>query len=175
MKLLVLAMLVALAAPAFAAEPATDKAWDRLSQIPKTQKVKVRLQDGKALTGFIQEVASDGLTFIQKKQLTMIRRENIAEVAKKSRLSGMMWGAIVGAGLGAGIGAAAASHIVDKNHPSAADRSEAALAVGVVIGGIGAGIGAATGMERTLYRAPQRTSRNAPIGRNDPVRSSPMP
>ena len=153
MSLSAIVLVLALAVPALAADAAAGKGWDRLGQIPKTQKVNVHLRDGKTVSGFIYETASDGLMFVQNKQVIKLRREDITQVTKKSRLRAAMWGAIAGAGIGAPIGAAKAGTIVDKNNPSAGDRLGCGLVVGGLFGGIGAAIGAAGGAERTLYRA----------------------
>jgi hypothetical protein len=152
MRIICLALCLAAALPALAA----DSAWDRLGQVSKTQKVKVYLADGKPVSGYIQEVRPEGLTFVQGGQVVQIPRENIASVTRQSRRRAAMWGAIIGGGIGGAILAAKAGTIVDKNKPTGADRA-ASFAIGAgLFGGAGAAIGLAGGMDHTIYRATAR-------------------
>jgi hypothetical protein len=134
--------------------PGRVAGWDRMGQIPKTQKIKLHLRDGKSLTGTIQECGPEGLTLVQrKKKVVHVRREDIAEVTKNSRLKGAMWGGITGFGIGGAVGAGRAGYLVDKNNPTPKDRLIMGSGFGALFGGIGAAIGAATGMDQTIYRA----------------------
>ena len=147
------AFLLALSIPAAAADGAA-KGWDRIGQIPKTQSVTIHLQDGKTLKGKIQETGSDGLTLIQGRSVRQVKRTEIAEVTKKSRLKGALWGSITGTAITAPILAAKAGYIVDKNNPTIKDRLGMAGVAGLFFGGIGAGVGAAAGTSSVIYRAP---------------------
>jgi hypothetical protein len=150
MQIIRFALCVALALPALAA----DLGWDRLSQVPKTQKVKVYFANGKPVSGFIQEVSPDGLTFIEKGRVVQLSRADITSVARQSRRRAAMWGAIVAGGIGGAIMSAKAGTIVDKNNPTPKDRLGMFAVGGMFFGGIGAAVGAASGMDHTLYRAP---------------------
>jgi hypothetical protein len=147
------ALLLALSIPAAAADSAA-KDWDRIGQIPKTQSVTIHLQDGKNLKGKIQEAGTDGLTLIQGSAVRQVKRTEIAEVTRKSRLKGALWGAIAGTAITAPIMAAKAGYIVDKNNPTIKDRLGVAGVAGLFFGGIGAGVGAAAGTSSVIYRAP---------------------
>ena len=147
------ALLLALSIPAAAADSAAN-GWDRIGQIPKTQSVTIRLQDGKNLKGKIQEAGAGGLTLIQGSAVRRVKRTEIAEVTRKSRLKGALWGAIAGTAITAPIMAAKAGYIVDKNNPTIKDRLGMAGVAGLFFGGIGAGVGAAAGTSSVIYRAP---------------------
>lgn len=149
MKLVHLTLFLALAIPGLAADAAAGD-WDRVGQIPKTQKVKIHLRSGAVLDGVIQEVAPDGLTFIQNAQVTQLKRADIASVTKKSRAKGALLGAAVGFGIGAPIGSAV--KIVDRT-PTSGDRAAGVALVGGLFGVIGAGIGAGAGAQVTIYQA----------------------
>jgi hypothetical protein len=148
-----IALCLALALPALAAEPG----WDRLSQVSKTQKVKVYFaKDRKPVSGFIQEVSPDGLTFVERGQVMRLSRADIRSVARQSRARAAMWGALIGGGIGGAILCAKTGTIVDQNNPSASDRL-GVFAIGAgLFGGAGAAVGAASGMDYTLYRATAR-------------------
>ena len=155
MHLSVWALLLALSIPAAAADGAA-KGWDRIGQIPKTQSVTIRLQDGKTLKGKIQEADAEGLTLVQGSTVRQVKRAEIAEVTRKSHLKGAMWGAITGTAITAPIMAAKAGYIIDKNNPTIKDRFGMVAVAGMFFGGIGAGVGAAVGQTSVLYRAPAR-------------------
>jgi len=148
MKLTHLALFLAFAFPGLAADAAAGN-WDRVGQIPKTQKVNIYLQSGDVLEGVIQDVGPDGLTFIQKTQVTQLKREDIRRVTKKSRAKGALIGAAVGFGIGAPIGSQA--QIADRTLTSG-DRVAGVALVGGFFGAIGAAIGAGTGWEQSLYK-----------------------
>jgi hypothetical protein len=148
MRIIGLALCLAAALPALAADPG----WDRLGQVSKTQKVKIHLADGKPVSGYIQEVRPEGLTFVKGGQVTQIPRENIESVTRQSRRRAAMWGAIIGGSIGGAILAAKAGTIVDKNNPTAADRAGSALIGAGLFGGAGAAIGLAGGTDHTIYR-----------------------
>jgi hypothetical protein len=149
MKLVHLTLFLALALPGLAADAAAGN-WDRVGQIPKTQKVKIYLQSGDVLEGVIQDVGPDGLTFIQKTQVTQLKREDISRVTKKSRAKGALIGAAILGGIGAAIGTKA--QIADRK-PTAGDRAAGVVLVGGLFGAIGAAIGAGAGWEQPLYKA----------------------
>ncbi len=68
-------LLLAALSPAFAGGPKND--WNRLAQLSKDRNVKVRLRDGRTLTGTIQHFAPDELAFMQQKNLTQLRFKQI--------------------------------------------------------------------------------------------------
>jgi hypothetical protein len=147
---LVLTAWAAAALPA-AAQPADgdaakNGAWERLGQVPKTQQVKVYVQGGKTLQGFIQEARPEGLTFIQGTQVSQLARADVLRVTRKSRAKGATIGAIAGGAVGAifGVLDAGAGH----SRIATGVALEGALGVGAF-----AAIGAAVGAESTLYRA----------------------
>jgi hypothetical protein len=149
MKLVHLALSLAFTFPGLAADAAAGD-WDRVGQIPKTQKVQVHLKNGAILDGLIQEAGPDGLTFIQDTQVTQLKRADIVSVTRKSRAKGALLGAAILGGIGAAIGSNA--QIADRKLTSG-DRAAGAALIGGLFGGIGAAIGAGAGWERPIYKA----------------------
>jgi hypothetical protein len=152
-------LLLALSIPAAAADGGAT-GWARIGQIPKTQTVTIRLQDGKSLKGKIQEAGADGLTLIQGSAVRQVKRTEIAEVTSKSHRKGALWGAIAGTAVTAPIMAAKAGYIVDKNNPTIKDRLGMVAFAGLFFGGLGAGVGGAVGQTSVLYRAPATVPAN---------------
>lgn len=156
MRLIVIALCSLLAIPAPAADGPSR--WDRVSKIPKTQKVKVHLRNGTVLKGAIQEATPGGLAFVEGQNVVHVDRDDIARITTKSRARGALIGGIAGFAVAGSIGAARAGYIVDKNNPNAKDRLGVLAMFGGFFGGIAAAIGLAAGSERTLYtpeRAPK--------------------
>jgi len=158
MRLIAVALCSLLAIPA----PAPDgpSRWDRVSEIPKTQNVKVHLRNGTVLKGAIQETAPDGLALIQGQGVMHVNRDDIARITTKSRVRGALIGGIAGFAIVGGICAASAGYILDKNNPTATDRLGGLVACGGLVGAIFGGIGALSGAERTLY-TPERPAKPA--------------
>ena len=90
MKLMALALCSLLAIPAPAAE--APGRWDRVSEIPKTQQVKVHLRNGTVLKGTIQETAPEGLALVEGRKVIHINRpgdrEDHDEIAHPGRAAG---------------------------------------------------------------------------------------
>jgi hypothetical protein len=150
-------LLLALSLPAAAADGAA-KGWDRIGQIPMTQSVMIHLQDGRTLKGKIQDAGTDGLTLIQGNSVRQVKRAEITEVTRSSRLKGALWGAMIGTAIAAPIMAAKAGTIVDKNNPTMKDRLGVAALGGLLFGGVGASLGVAAGAPNVIYRAPASVS-----------------
>jgi hypothetical protein len=150
-----LVLLLVVTVHTVGAEAAPVKGWDRVLGIPKTQKVKIHLQDGTTLKGRIEEVGPEGLTLVQGRSLTQVKAAEIVDITRTSRLKGALWGGIAGTAVSAPILAASAGYLMDKNNPTVTDRLGMALAGSIIFGGIGAGAGAAIGTADTIYRAPK--------------------
>jgi hypothetical protein len=135
--------------PALAADPDAD--WQRLSLLDKAQRVQVHFWNGQVRLGTIVKVEADGLTFSEGPAATLVKREDIQKITRKSRGKGALLGAAVGFGIGAPIGAAAINAADRK--PTPGDRGVGAVIGGAWFGGIGAGIGAAAAAQQTIYKA----------------------
>jgi len=155
MRLLALVLCCFLGIPAPGQVPTR---WDRLSEVPKTQEVKVHLRSGKVLNGTIQETTPDGLTFVEGQNVIRVDRDEIAKITAKSRAKGALIGGLAGFGVGGGICAVAAGAMLDKNNPTARDRLGGLLLCGSLVGGITGGIGLAVGSAKTLYAAERNAS-----------------
>lgn len=130
--------------------------WDRVTQIPKAQQVEVSLWNRTTLQGSIQEVESDGLTFVQGKQVTKVRREDIARVTTWSRKKGAEYGLMIGGAVGALFGAGTGR----------LQGVKAGLGAAAIWTLLGTAIGAGRGATQTLYRGEQP---------EHPVSSEPRP
>jgi hypothetical protein len=132
--------------------PSYPSDWACVQQIPANQKIKVHLQNGKALKGTFLETESEMLALlVSGKEKRKVGKQEIHWIGTKSRAKGVMWGAILGFGIGAGIGAGAGC---PDCTPTAGDRMASAVGFGGLAGAIGAGIGAATGVERKICEFP---------------------
>jgi hypothetical protein len=159
MKLIHIALSLALGFPGLAADGAAASNWDRVGQIPKTQKVMIHLRSGDVLDGLIQEVGPGGLTLVKKTQVTQLKREDIASVTKKSRAKGALLGAAILGGIGAAVGTRVQA--ADRT-PTAGDRGAGSAMMGGLLGVIGAGIGAGVGWEQPIYKAGPAAKSSAP-------------
>jgi hypothetical protein len=117
---------------------AGDSDWNRLSRL-SNKTVKVYVQDGRVLTGTIQQFRPDGLA-LASRGVAELKRENVLRVTTRAR--GLT--AVIGAGiLGAAVGI-----------PVSLDKKSSPQITGLAVGvsaGVGAAIGAAIGHTITVY------------------------
>lgn len=150
MRNLVAAVVVGVLPGLASAQPA----WQRLQDLRPGQAVTVYLRDGKVLKGKLHSVGAGGLSLLERgPRAAEVAREDVARVAKKSRLRGAMWGGIICFGIAAPVGAYAGPYIADWGNPHIGTRLRWAAGFGAFFGGIGAGIGALVGDETTVYKA----------------------
>jgi hypothetical protein len=138
-----------LAGTAFGANPDAD--WHRLSLLDRSQIIQVHVWNGRVRVGTIVEVDADGLTFSEGPAASLVKREDIKAITRKSRGKGALLGALVGFGIGAPVGGVAVN-IADRK-PTSGDHLTGGALLGGFLGAIGAGIGAAVGAQRTIYKA----------------------
>ena len=136
---------------------AGERTWDALKRIEQGQTITVRSVDGAVTRGRLETASDVSLTLRTKANRELILpRGSIDRVTKKSRLKGALWGGVVCFGISAPIGAWAGPYLADWGNPSGSTRFRHAMGFGAFFGGIGAGIGALTGMQSTIYEAPER-------------------
>jgi hypothetical protein len=123
--------------------------WRAVGKIDHKRKVQVRLINGNSLAGTIDKLDEDTLALIQHTGMTVLKREEIAEIKVKSRERGAMWGAIPGAGMGAFAGVGIAKEGGTYN---SAEKAGFGVLVALIGAGTGAIIGAAIGKHKTVYR-----------------------
>jgi len=78
------------ACAACAADPATDRNWNRLSRLNSKRSVQLHLRDGRVLKGAIEEFGPDGLTFAATSNATLIKRTDIAHQDGEARQGKMV-------------------------------------------------------------------------------------
>jgi hypothetical protein len=151
MRLDVILLGLALTVPTFASDATTNVGWDRLGQIPKTQRVRVNLITGQTHSGVIVAVGPESLTLLQDRTAVQVERKEIASVVRKMRLKGALIGGAIGGGIGVALGAGVAGSVLDTKSPNTSDRRYSAGGFGILMGGLGAAIGAVVGRQETLY------------------------
>lgn len=141
-----------LSSPTFAQPPSVADRWAKLEALQPGTQVRVELTNGDRQTGVIEAVDTNRLTFReQHRKSSVIERDSVRHVTRKSRKRGALYGLLVGFGAGFALGAAAGPYITDYGNPGAARRVKYGISFGAFIGGIGAGVGALAGTRVSVY------------------------
>jgi hypothetical protein len=148
--------LGAILAASAAAQPAKPIAnWANLNQLVTGAEIRVTLDDGKTLRGFMQRVTPESLAINATTSQETLSRQDIRRVALK-RPGHRGRNTLIGLAVGTGVGLAAGAVVDSKSGPGRMfpDSGKVVFSpVGAIIGTV-VGVALPTGGWREVYRAP---------------------
>lgn len=142
---LIVALLYAYSSPVLAGQTTLPPVgWDAIKSIPPSEKIEVKLKDGKTIKGRVLAASDSALTLSQKGVSIDVAKDSVKRVYRVMPRRAARSLAI-GAGAGAGAGAALGLVIAANYQGDSGEEAGYILILGLVGAGIGSLIGGLTG------------------------------